>query len=91
MSTQHYSVPREAEKLLREGILNNPLINKDAPKEIEEYGPKVQFEGTDAPVIPINWRFAESVSSLKGFEAVMVMALLKRKYGVDVEKVVVNT
>lgn len=91
MSAPNYSVPVEAEKVLWEGILKNPLITKDAPKEIEEYGRKVQFEGTDAPVIPINWRFAESVASLKGFEAVMVMALLKRKYGVDVEKVVVNT
>ncbi len=29
---------------------------------------KVKFVGSDAPSIPINWRFAESVASLKGLE-----------------------
>jgi hypothetical protein len=91
MSVDTYSVPRESERVLKEGIINNPLITKDAPEEIGAYAEKVQFEGHDAPVIPINWRFAESVSSLKGFEATMIMALLKRKYGVDIEKVVINT
>jgi hypothetical protein len=86
-----YSIPEESRKLLIEGIVNNPLIKPDIPAEAVDYASRVKFEGSNLPSIPINWRFAESVSSLKGFEAAMVMALLKRKYGVDVEEARVNT
>lgn len=86
-----YSIPRETRKVFREGILGNPLIASSLPKEIEECAQKVEFVGTDKPSIPINWRFAESIASLKGLEAAMVNVLLKRKYGLEPQKAVVNT
>jgi hypothetical protein len=86
-----YSIPQQANQLLLQGIIENELINRHAPGDIGDYAKRVRFEGDDKPSIPINWRFAESVSALKGFEAAMVMALVKRKYGVDVEEVVINS
>jgi hypothetical protein len=86
-----YSVPREAAQLLQDGIIRNPLVVPNIPKDAAEYMFRIRFEGSELPSLPINWRFAESVSALKGLEAVMVCALLKRKYGVDVGEVVINT
>jgi crotonobetainyl-CoA:carnitine CoA-transferase CaiB-like acyl-CoA transferase len=86
-----YSIPRETEKVFRDGILNNPLIAPSLPKEIGECAQKVEFVGTDNPSIPINWRFAESIASLKGLEAAMINVLLKRKYGLEPQKAVINT
>ncbi|QDS75630.1 hypothetical protein FKW77_006798 [Venturia effusa] len=86
-----YSVPAAARSVFEEGILRNPLVAKDLPKDAEELGKKIIFGGNDAPSIPINWRFAESVSALKGMEAVMVLALLRRKYGIDVAEVKIDS
>lgn len=86
-----YSVPDEASKLFQQGILNNPLIAKDLPPEAQECSKTISFTGTAFPSIPINWRFAESVSSLKALEATLVNVLLKRKYNVNPQEVVVNT
>lgn len=76
-----YSVPSEANRVLHDGILKNPLIQPYLPKGWDQYANKVVFEGSDAPSIPINWRFAESVASLKGYEAVIVNAILAERYG----------
>jgi hypothetical protein len=86
-----YSVPQETERVFRDGILNNSLIGPNLPKEIDECAKTIHFEGTDSPSIPINWRFAESISALKGLEAAMVNVLLKRKYNVEPQKAVINT
>lgn len=86
-----YSIPQECRKLLREGLLSNPIVASTLPKEIEECARTIEFVGTDAPSIPINWRFAESISALKGLEAAMVNVLLKRKYGLEPQKAVINT
>lgn len=86
-----YSVPQESRKLLDEGILQNPLIAKSIPADAQKYAAKVRYVGSDAPSIPINWRFAESISSLKGLEATMLNILLAKKYGVDPQEVVINT
>jgi len=91
MSLKDYSVPQQSKVVLLEGIVSNSLISKDLPEEVAEYVTKVHFEGSDGPMIPINWRFAESVSSLKGLEAVMLMNLLDRKYNVKVDEVRINT
>jgi hypothetical protein len=90
-SLSTYSVQQETRNILDEGILNNPLIAPNLPKEIKEAARLVQYEGTDKPSIPINWRFAESISALKGLEAAMINVLLKRKYGVEPQKAVINT
>ncbi|KAL4747564.1 hypothetical protein BDW72DRAFT_196639 [Aspergillus terricola var. indicus] len=41
--------------------------------------------------IPINWRFAESISALKGLEALWLNALIKAKYGHAPVEVDINT
>ena len=79
-----YSVTQQAQRVFREGILQNPHLTKDLPPEIKDTASKIQFTGTDKPSIPINWRFAESAAALKALEASLIGVLLKRKYGVDV-------
>jgi len=89
-SSLEYSVPQEAKRLFQDGILKNPLM-KDLPPEIESLSKRVQFEGTANPSIPINWRFAESISALKAFEASLLNHLLVRKYRVNPVDVTINT
>ena len=86
-----YSVPSESSQLLHSALLSNPKISKDIPPEAATFASRVHFKGTDLPSIPINWRFAESAASLKGFEACIVSALVKRKYGVDLKGAEINT
>jgi hypothetical protein len=85
-----YSIPEESKKLLREALLNNPKIDKDIPQEAQEFASRITFTGSDHPSIPINWRFAESAASLKGLEACMIAALVKRKYDIDVTGAEIN-
>ncbi|KAH7086143.1 CoA-transferase family III domain-containing protein [Paraphoma chrysanthemicola] len=86
-----YSIPEETRNVFQNGILDNPLIAQTLPSEIEEGARTVRFEGTDRPSLPINWRFAESISALKGLEASMVNVLLKKKYGVEPQEAVIDT
>lgn len=88
---QIYSIPDETRKVFQDGILRNPLIAPTLPDDIEECARVVRFEGTDRPSVPINWRFAESISALKGLEAAMVNVLLKKKYGMEPQEAVINT
>lgn len=85
-----YSVPEESRAILRDGILNNKLHNS-LPSECNDLAAYVKFQGTAAPSIAINWRFAESVSSLKGLEAILINALLGRKYNEAPKEVVIDT
>jgi len=85
-----YSVTEESRALLRDGILNNRLHNS-LPSECKGLAEYVKFKGTAAPSIAINWRLAESVSSLKGFEAILINALLGRKYNEAPKEVVIDT
>jgi len=80
-SVETYSVPAEATKVFQEGIVKNKLISKSLPAGFESYAEKVKFVGSDFPSVPINWRFAESISALKGLEGVFLNALLEKKYG----------
>ena len=89
-STSEYSVPREAQTLFIEEILENSLM-ADLPQEARELGGSVRFEGSSKPSIPINWRFAESIAALKAFEATLLNILIKRKYGVFSKDIVINT
>lgn len=88
---KEYSVPEEARLLLERGIISNPLVAKNLPSGSLEASRAVSFEGSAAPSIPINWRFAESISSLKGLEATVLNVLLQRKYGIEPVKVNINT
>ena len=85
-----YSVPKEAQQLFENEILNNKLI-PSLPKEIHEAAKLVHFEGNDLPSIPINWRFAESVTAMKAFEASMLNVLRSKKYGVKPSEVTINS
>ncbi|KDR76545.1 hypothetical protein GALMADRAFT_156064 [Galerina marginata CBS 339.88] len=85
-----YSVPQESQKLLLEGLINNRL-HASAPSEIKEAAKHVEYVGSKAPSVPINWRFAESVSAIKGFQGSMLNVLLKKKYGVEYQKIVIDT
>jgi hypothetical protein len=91
LTPETYSVPQQTHKLFEDGILRNPLISKSLPPEALKYGDKVKFFGSNPPSIPMNWRFAESISSLKGLEATMLNVLLVRKYGVEPQEVIINT
>ncbi|EXJ66289.1 uncharacterized protein A1O5_10441 [Cladophialophora psammophila CBS 110553] len=85
-----YSVPEESKKVLRDGLVNNPR-HKTLPGECKDMLDYVEYVGQDQPRIAINWRFAESVASLKGLEAILINVLLSRKYGIAPQKVIINT
>jgi hypothetical protein len=70
--------------------LENPL-HDSLSKEVGELGKYVTFEGSSKPSIAINWRFAESVAGLKALEATLIKALISRMYGVEPQKVTINT
>lgn len=89
-SIQQYSVPNEARRVFEEGILQNPLMTS-LPQELKSLSNHVRFEGSSQPIIPINWRFAESVSAIKAFEATMLNYLLTKKYKIDPIDAVINT
>ena len=91
VSPEVYSVPRETQQLLNKGIITNPLIAKNLPIETQEFAKKVHYVGSGLPSIPINWRFAESIASLKGLEATLLNVLLVKKYGIEPQEVVINT
>lgn len=85
-----YSTPIESRKIFEKEILENPLL-PNLPKEINEVSKLVRFEGNEKPSIPVNWRFAESISALKAFEASLLIVLLIRKYETEPVKVNINT
>ena len=89
-SATDYSVPLETEKLFKDGLLQNPLL-PNLPKELQELGKHVHFEGSKDPNIPINWRFAESIAAAKAFEATMLNCLLGRKYGTGPVEISIDT
>lgn len=86
-----YSVPAEARKTFHEQILANPLIRKSLPAGIEKTAQSIVFTGANAPTLPVNLRFAESISSLKALEASLLGLVLEMKYGVLPQKVEINT
>ncbi|GKT71315.1 alpha methylacyl-CoA racemase [Colletotrichum tofieldiae] len=85
-----YSVPQEAEAVFQHGILSNPLL-RDLPSDLKSLSQHVKFEGSPKPSVPINWKFAESISALKALEATMVIRLLKKKYNAKPVDVTINT
>lgn len=86
-----YSIPLEANTLFHLGILQNTKIARDLPAEVSLAASKIKFVGSDAPSIPINWRFAESISSLKALEGTLLSCLLLKKYGISPREIVIDT
>lgn len=85
-----YSVPDEASKVLFDGIINNPL-HAGTPSEVKEAVKHIKYVGSSEPTLPINWRFAESISAIKGFQGSMLNVLLKKKYGLPYQQIIINT
>ncbi|KAE8377932.1 CoA-transferase family III domain-containing protein [Aspergillus bertholletiae] len=86
-----YSIPIQTDQLLRKGILENPLLTSNIPSDAASLADYVTFTGNENPSIPINWRFAESISALKGLESLWINALLKAKYNHGPVKVDIDT
>lgn len=89
-SPSAYSVPQEAEAVFQQGILENPLMQY-LPASLKELSRLVRFEGNALPSIPVNWRWAESISALKALEATMLNYLLTHKYKISPVEVTINT
>lgn len=87
-SVESYSVPEEAASVLDAGIIHNPLLVGNVPENAASLAQNIKFSGSRKPNIPVNWRFAESISALKGLEAIWLNALLELRYNalpVDIE------
>lgn len=84
-----YSVPNEARRVLLEGILGSEL-NLGISNALELAG-YVHYVGRDTPSIAINWRFAESVASLKGLESIMINQYVKTRFNTGPFHVTINT
>lgn len=69
-SISDYSIPNESRKCLWDGILNHGG-HQSLPPECRKLFDQIEFVGDGKPKMAINWRFAESVASLKGFEAIV--------------------
>lgn len=91
MTSTDYSVPREAQRVFEDGILRNPLMKDLIPLELQSLAKYARFEGSSNPSIPVNWRFAESISALKALEATMLNYLITRKYKTEPTDVTINT
>jgi hypothetical protein len=91
MTQDIYSVPVQADLLFKQGILANRLVQKDLPEGADAAATKICFEGSDSPSLPINWRFAESISALKAYEATILNVLLTKKFGIEPVRVKINT
>ena len=90
MTIEQYSVPAEATKIFERGIVNNPL-HKSLQEELKSVAYLVKYKGTDFPKVPINWRFCESISALKGLEASLINIFNKKKYGAQPLPVIIDT
>lgn len=90
-NNDEYAVPKETTKVFTNALLSNPLIAKDLPSNIAEAASHVSFTGSESPSLPIPYRFAEAVSSLKALEASLLNVLINRKYGVPMQDVTINT
>jgi hypothetical protein len=90
MSVEQYSVPVEAMKVFQEGIMNNSL-HKNLQKDLKSVVHLLKYEGGDFPKVPINWRFCESISALKGLEASMINILNKKKHNAEPQSILINT
>ncbi|KAF9781433.1 hypothetical protein IL306_014052, partial [Fusarium sp. DS 682] len=89
-SQSSYSVPTESRALLLEKLIGNSL-HSSLPVEAKEFALDIKFEGSCLPCLPINWRFAESVASLKALEAVLINVLIGRKYAQGPFPITINT
>jgi len=92
MAAPQYSVPEATQRVLVQGIFQNPRLKHNIPEGAAEIAAKnVKFLGNSQPSVPVNWRFAESVSALKGYEASVLSLLIQKKYNVEVGEIRIDT
>lgn len=89
-SMHSYSVPDESRKILTNSLLRH-IKHPSLVDSLRGMAEHVKFEGSAHPCLPINWRFAESVASLKGLEAVLLQELIQRRYGKGPFTVTIDT
>lgn len=79
MRTLQYSVPEATQRVLVRGIFQNPRLKHNIPEGAAEIAAKnVKFLGNSQPSVPVNWRFVESVSALKEYEASVLSLLIQQ-------------
>ncbi|KAM0346740.1 hypothetical protein ACHAP4_011652 [Fusarium culmorum] len=87
-----YSVPEATQRVLDQGIFKNPRLRHNIPEGAAEVAAKsVKFLGNNQPSVPVNWRFAKSVSALKAYEASVLSLLIQKKYKADVGEIRIDT
>jgi hypothetical protein len=77
-------------RVFKKGIVNNPL-HKNLHNDLNSVAHLIKYTGSNFPKIPINWRFCESISALKGLEASMINIFNKKKYDAEPQSVFINT
>lgn len=85
-----YSTPLESKRIFLESIAQNALL-PSLPRNFARCAKLVHLHGNAAPSIPVNWRWAESISALKALEATMVNCLLMDKFEMEPIDVSINT
>lgn len=86
-----YSVPQEAQKVFIEQLLLHPLVSRHLPKDVLRVAHKVRFSGSSLPMLPVNWRVAESSAALHGLVAALLGLLIEKKYGMSAPEMEINT
>ncbi|KAI8883479.1 hypothetical protein K501DRAFT_272607 [Backusella circina FSU 941] len=87
--SSHLLIKRYTSCSRKTSILDNEKLN--IPSNIKRWADSIKYEGSESPVIPVNWQFAESISALKLYEATVLLELLDKKYGENKQTITINT
>lgn len=85
--SKDYSIQDESYRLLSSALLDHPLYSRNLPRRAKEFASRIRFTGSQLPCIPVNWRFAESVATLKALEGMFTNTPLVGKYNVEPEAI----
>ncbi|CAO3640530.1 unnamed protein product [Cunninghamella echinulata] len=85
-----YNLQEECMNLFHSSIINNDKVTYSSDLK-QLASTKLRFEGSQQPGIPINWRFAESISVLKAFEGLSILDLVQKKYNKTIDNITINT
>ncbi|KAI9307182.1 putative L-carnitine dehydratase [Cunninghamella echinulata] len=86
----NFNLQEECTKLFHSSIINNDKVKYTSDLK-QLASTKLRFEGTQKPGIPINWRYAESISVLKAFEGLSLLDLVEKKYNTTIDHITINT
>ncbi|KAI9306524.1 putative L-carnitine dehydratase [Cunninghamella echinulata] len=85
-----YNLQEECMNLFHSSIIDNDKVTYSSDLK-QLASTKLRFEGSQQPGIPINWRFAESISVLKAFEGLSILDLVQKKYNTTIDNITINT